>query len=89
MAKQRVFTAKGVSHLPTKGIEIIKHLIKKKGALVTKEELFKKVWKTNYTGDLNTLYTNISFIRDAIEPDPSSPRYLRTVRGKGYILDGK
>ena len=84
-----MFTAKGVSHLPTKGIEILKHLIENKGALVTKEELFKKVWNTNYTGDLNTLYTNISFIRDAIEPDPASPRYLRTIRGNGYILDGK
>jgi len=87
--KQRVITANGVSHLPTKGIEILKLLIGKKGALVTKEELFTRIWETEYTGDLNTLYTNISFIRDAIEPDPANPRYLHTVRGKGYRLDGK
>jgi len=87
--KQRVITANGVSHLPTKGIEILKLLIGKKGALVTKEELFTRIWETEYTGDLNTLYTNISFIRDAIEPDPAHPRYLHTVRGKGYRLDGK
>ncbi len=87
--KQRVFTPKGVSHLSTKGIQILKYLIKKKGSLVSKEELFTKVWKTSYVEDLNTLYTNINNLRGAIEQDPSDPRYLRTVRGKGYMLNGK
>ncbi len=87
--KQRVFTPKGVSHLSTKEIQILKYLIKKKGALVPKEELFTKIWKTSYVGDMNTLYTYINFLRGAIEQDPSDPRYLLTVRGKGYKLNGK
>ncbi len=87
--KQRVFTPKGVSHLSTKEIQILKYLIKKKGALVPKEELFTKIWKTSYVGDMNTLYTYINFLRGAIEQDPSDPRYLCTVRGKGYLLNGK
>ena len=87
--KQRVFTPKGVSHLSTKEIQILKYLIKKKGALVPKEELFTTIWKTSYVGDLNTLYTYINFLRGAIEQDPSVPRYLLTVRGKGYLLNGK
>ena len=84
--KQRVFTPKGVSHLSTKEIQILKYLIKKKGTLVPKEELFTKIWKTSYVGDMNTLYTHINFLRGAIEQDPSDPCYLRTVKGKGYIL---
>ena len=87
--KQRVFTPKGVSHLPTKGIQILKYLMKKNGSVVSKEELFTKIWKTSYLEDMNTLYTNISFLRGAIEQDPAVPRYLLTVRGKGYLLDGK
>jgi len=87
--KQRVFTPNGVSHLPTKGIQILKYLIKKKGSVVSKEDLFTKIWKTSYVGDMNTLYTNISFLRGAIEQDPAVPRYLLTVRGKGYLLNGK
>jgi len=87
--KQRVFTPKGVSHLSTKEIQILKYLIKKKGSLVPKEELFTNIWKTSYVGDMNTLYTHINFLRDAIERDTSSPRYLLTVRGKGYLLNGK
>ena len=84
--KHRVFTPKGVSHLPTKGIQILKYLMKKKGSVVSKEELFTKIWKTSYVEDMNTLYTNISFLRGAIEQDPAVPRYLLTVRGKGYVL---
>ena len=87
--KQRVFTPSGVSHLPTKGIQILKYLMKKNGSVVSKEELFIKIWKTSYVEDMNTLYTNISFLRGAIEQDPAAPRYLLTVRGKGYLLDGK
>ena len=87
--KQRVFTPNGVSHLPTKGIQILKYLMKKKGSVVSKEELFTKIWRTSYVEDMNTLYTNISFLRGAIEQDPAVPRYLLTVRGRGYRLTGK
>ncbi len=87
--KQRVFTPKGVSHLSTKGIQILKYLIKRQGSLVSKEDLFTKIWKTSYVGDMNTLNTHINYLRDAIEQDPSAPRYLLTVRGKGYTLNGK
>ncbi len=87
--KRRVFTPKGVSHLSTKEIQILRYLIKRKGAVVHKEELFTKIWKTSYVGDINTLYTHINFLRSAIEQDPSFPRYLITVRGEGYKLNGK
>ncbi len=76
--KQRVFTPNGVSHLPAKGIQILKYLMKKKGSVVSKEELFTRIWKTSYVEDMNTLYTNISFLRGAIEQDLAVPRYLRT-----------
>ena len=80
----------GVSHLFTKEIQTLKYLIKKKGALVPKEELFTKTWKTSYVGDMNTVYTYTNFLKGAIDcQDPSDPRYLRTVRGKGYLLNGK
>jgi len=87
--KQRVFTPKGVTHLSTKGMHILKYLIKKKGIVVSKEELFTKIWKTSYVEDMNTLYTHMAYLRRAIEQDPSNPRYLLTVRGKGYLLNGK
>jgi len=87
--KQRVFTPNGVTHLSTKGVQVLKYLIKKKGSLVSKEEIFTKIWKTSYVGDMNTLYTHMAYLRRAIEQDPSNPRYLHNARGKGYFLNGK
>jgi len=87
--KQRVFTPNGVSHLSTKGIQVLKYLIKRKGSLVSKEKILTRIWKTAYVGDMNTLYTHMAYLRRAIEQDPSNPRYLHTVRGKGYFLNGK
>lgn len=87
--KQRVFTPGGVSHLSTKGIQILKYLMKRNGSVVSKEDLFTKIWKTSYVGDMNTLYTHMANLRSAIEQDPGDPRYLLTVRGKGYLLNGK
>ena len=87
--KQRVFTPKGVTHLSTKGAQVLKYLIKKKGTLVSKEELFTRIWKTSYVEDMNTLYAHMSYLRRAMEQDPSAPHYLLTVRGKGYMLNGE
>jgi len=47
----------------------------------------KKVWKTDYMGDTRTLDVHIRWVREKIEEKPSSPIYLRTVRGVGYRFD--
>jgi len=65
--KQRNFTPKGVSRLSTKGMQVLKYLIKKKGTLVSKEELFTRIWKTSYVEDMNTLYTYMANLRRAIK----------------------
>jgi DNA-binding response OmpR family regulator len=57
------------------------------GEIVPREELFKEVWKTSYTGDTRTLDVHISWLRQAIEADPRNPELLLTVRGVGYKLD--
>ncbi len=62
-------------------------LIDHKGELVERNKLFKKVWRTDYTGDTRTLDVHISWLRQAIEKDPKRPQILKTMRGVGYRLD--
>jgi DNA-binding response OmpR family regulator len=62
-------------------------LLQHRGEVIEREELFKQVWETNYTGDTRTLDVHISWLRRAIEMDPDHPRFLHTVRGVGYRLD--
>lgn len=68
-------------------ITLLHILMDKHGEVVERESLFKKVWETNYTGDTRTLDVHISWLRRAIELDPSNPKFLKTIRGVGYRLD--
>ncbi|MCB1740453.1 MAG: response regulator transcription factor [Gammaproteobacteria bacterium] len=56
---------------------------------VSREELLARVW--GYARDLDietrTVDIHIAKLRRKIEPDPSSPRYLVTIRGAGYRLN--
>jgi DNA-binding response OmpR family regulator len=68
-------------------VRLLKMLMDNKGEVVEREELFKKVWRTDYTGDTRTLDVHISWLRQAIEKDPRKPKHLKTIRGVGYRLD--
>ncbi|UYN89839.1 MAG: response regulator transcription factor [Anaerolineales bacterium] len=68
-------------------VRLLQLLIDSKGEVVERNSLFKKAWKTNYTGDTRTLDVHISWLRNAIEKDPKKPKLLVTVRGVGYRLD--
>ena len=68
-------------------VNLLEMLIKHKGKVVGRNELFTKVWNTDYTGDTRTLDVHISWLRQAIEEDHTEPVLLHTVRGKGYYLD--
>lgn len=68
-------------------VRLLQLLIDSKGEVVERNTLFKKAWKTNYTGDTRTLDVHISWLRNAIEKDPKKPKLLVTVRGVGYRLD--
>ena len=75
------------TRLPPRLVTLLEALLKRPGEVVEREELFKKVWDTDYTGDTRTLDVHISWLRRAIEPDPTKPKFLRTIRGVGYRLD--
>jgi DNA-binding response OmpR family regulator len=74
-------------HITPRMVELISLLIEHQGDVVEREILFSKVWKTDYTKDTRSLDVHINWLRKVIEDDPGNPELLRTVRGKGYILD--
>ncbi len=66
---------------------LLQMLMENPGEVLERKLLFRRVWKTEYTGDTRTLDVHISWLRGAIEKDPRRPRYLKTIRGVGYRLD--
>jgi two-component system, OmpR family, phosphate regulon response regulator PhoB len=50
----------------------------------SREQLLEQIWGMSYLGDSKTVDVHIRWLREKIEPDPSNPRYVITVRGFGY-----
>ncbi len=57
------------------------------GRVLTRQEIMKAVWDTDYVGDTRTLNVHVRWLRQKIEDDPGKPRLLRTVRGVGYRFE--
>jgi two-component system, OmpR family, response regulator RegX3 len=73
--------------LPLKEFELLEMFLRNPGRVLTRGQLIDRVWGSDYVGDTKTLDVHVKRLRAKIEPDPSQPRYLVTVRGLGYKLD--
>lgn len=63
--------------------KLLSCLMENSGRVISKKELFEKVWEDKFTGD-GTLNVHIRRLREAIEVNPNSPQYILTVWGDGY-----
>ncbi|WP_247048839.1 response regulator transcription factor [Arthrobacter sp. R1-13] len=73
--------------LPLKEFELLEMLLRNSGRVLTRGQLIDRVWGSDYVGDTKTLDVHVKRLRSKIEPDPSNPRYLVTVRGLGYKFE--
>lgn len=62
------------------------YLIRNKNIVLSKEQIYEAVWKHETDDYINAVTCVIYKLRQKIEPDPSRPKYLQTVRGVGYRL---
>ncbi len=82
--KRNVKCCGRVAHLTPKELGLLGHLIKNAGCAVSRSEIMKEVWETEYVGDTRTVEVHIRWLRRKIEEDPKRPRRILTVRGTGY-----
>jgi two-component system, OmpR family, response regulator RegX3 len=73
--------------LPLKEFELLELLLRNAGRVLTRMQLIDRVWGADYVGDTKTLDVHVKRLRSKIEPDPSVPRHLITVRGLGYKFE--
>ena len=74
--------------LTTLEFRLLAYLIENKGKVVSKKELFEKVWEDKFTGD-GTLNVHIRRLREAVEKNPNEPKYILTVWGDGYKFNSQ
>ncbi|RRD48563.1 response regulator transcription factor [Arachnia propionica] len=68
--------------------ELLELLLRNAGRVMTRGQLIDRVWGSDYVGDTKTLDVHVKRLRSKIEPDPSNPVRLVTVRGLGYRYQG-
>ena len=74
--------------LARKEYDLLQHLMENAGRVVTRDRLLEEVWDMNWFGSTKTLDVHVSAVRKKLGDDPSSPRYLHTVRGVGFRFAG-
>ena len=71
-----------------KELEVLLFLAKNRGRVVSPSELYESVWgEMALPSSGNTVTVHILNLRRKLEENPSSPRIIRTVWGKGYQID--
>jgi DNA-binding response OmpR family regulator len=77
---------KGERRLTPKLARLLEEFVRHPNEVVSRRQLMRNVWNTDYVGDTRTLDVHVRWIRESIEDNPARPRLLRTVRGHGYIF---
>ncbi|SEM59667.1 DNA-binding response regulator, OmpR family, contains REC and winged-helix (wHTH) domain [Mesobacillus persicus] len=72
----------------TKEFDVLVFLATNPNQVLSKVQLFEKIWGYDSVGDITTVTVHIRKIREKIERDPSNPVYIETVWGAGYRFKG-
>jgi two-component system, OmpR family, alkaline phosphatase synthesis response regulator PhoP len=74
--------------LTTLELKLLSHLIERRGAVLSRDELLDKVWGYDAMPYTRTVDVHISALRQKLEPNPSKPQLILTVHGRGYRFAG-
>ncbi len=73
--------------LPLKEFELLSLLLKNAGRVLPRDTLIDRVWGHDYVGDTKTLDVHVKRLRSKVEPEPSRPTRIVTIRGLGYKFE--
>jgi DNA-binding response OmpR family regulator len=74
--------------LKPKEYELLLFFAEHKGRVLSREFILERLWGWDYIGDSRTVDVHVRWLRQKIEPDPSHPQRIVTVRGGGYRFEG-
>jgi two-component system alkaline phosphatase synthesis response regulator PhoP len=86
--KYEVFFNENRLELTPKEFELLQYLATHPGRVMTRDQLLNAVWNYDFVGDSRIVDVHISHLREKIEEDTKQPKYIKTVRGLGYKLEG-
>jgi predicted ATPase/DNA-binding winged helix-turn-helix (wHTH) protein len=88
LANERLYRGAQAIRLRPKAFAVLAYLLRRPGQLITKEELLNAVWPETFVGDA-VLKVTIRQLRDSLDDDPKSPRFIETAHRRGYRFIGQ
>lgn len=70
--------------LNVKEFALLLYLMENKDKVITKDELFNKIWGFDSDSEPQTLTVHIKWLREKLEDNPKKPEHIQTVWGVGY-----
>lgn len=74
--------------LKPREFDLLALLAKNRARAFTREQILERLWGHDYYGDSRTVDVHVRWLREKIEPEPSKPVRIVTIRGVGYRFDG-
>jgi two-component system response regulator MprA len=71
--------------LTARGFALLEYFLRHPRQVLTREQIFRAIWDSDFLGASNVIDVNISYLRDRLE-SKGGPRLIQTVRGVGYAL---
>jgi len=87
LARQTAVRGKKPIHLTAKEIAMLRLMAESPGEPVTRERFLDVVWGYASFPTTRTVDNHVASLRGKIEPDPESPKWIKTVHGVGYRLE--
>ena len=75
------------THLTVMESELLRHLIRNRGRVVSRKSILEEVWGLREDTDTRAIDNFIVRLRRYLEDNPSRPKHLLTVRGVGYRFE--
>lgn len=73
--------------LSQKEFDLLTCLLRNRSIALSRDVLLERVWGYDFPGDSRTVDVHIRWLREKVEPDPSRPVFIQTVRGVGYRFE--
>ncbi|NOZ50429.1 MAG: response regulator transcription factor [Chloroflexi bacterium] len=64
--------------------KLLRYFMTYPDTILSKQQLFKEVWGYEFSGSTNLVEVGVRRLREKIEENPSQPRLIVTIRGRGY-----
>ncbi len=88
LVSRRAFLSDKELVLSPKEFSLLAELMRHQSAVLSRDLLLTRVWGYDFFGDSRTVDVHVRWLREKIEPNPSQPERITTVRGIGYRFEG-